>query len=211
LFPRLYPIVDTAVSTRSKIPPTAIAEALLDAGVQILQYRHKGPFTRSRYEEAESIATLCSAKQVAFVMNDRADLARLLNAGLHIGQDDLPFDAVRRILPDQPIGFSTHNPAQFAAAPAAAGYVAYGPVFATGSKENPDPVVGLDGLAQAAATKRKHQPLVAIGGIALESAPSVWKAGADSIAVISALVPEGATPSTIREIAKEWLSAASMV
>lgn len=210
MLPRLYPIVDTAVATKSGLAPLTIAEALLSVGVQILQYRHKGTFTRDRFQEAEAMANLCLAARVPFVVNDRADIACLLNAGLHIGQDDLPFEAARRILPVQPIGFSTHNPEQFAAAPEAAAYVALGPVFTTGSKENPDPVVGLNGLAQIGRRKRANQPLVAIGGITLAAAPDVWVAGADSIAVISALVPEGATPSTIREIAGQWLSA-SMV
>jgi thiamine-phosphate pyrophosphorylase len=210
LLPRLYPIVDTAVATKAGLAPLVIAEALLDAGVTILQYRHKGTFTRDRFAEAESMAGLCANQKVPFVINDRADIARLLGAGLHIGQDDLPFEAARRVLPDGPIGFSTHNPEQFAAAPAEASYVALGPVFATASKENPDPTVGLEALARIAATKRADQPLVAIGGITLQTAPSVWAAGTDSIAVISALVPEGATPFTIREIAREWLSA-SMV
>jgi len=209
LLPRLYPIVDTVVAAKSGLSPVDIAAALLEAGVTILQYRHKGTFTRNRFEEAETIAALCAGRCVPYVVNDRADIALLLDAGLHIGQGDLPFEAARRVLPTQPIGFSTHNQKQFEAAPEDAAYVALGPVFTTGSKENPDPVVGLIELARLAA--QKSHPLVAIGGITLETAPSVWNAGADSIAVISALVPEGATPSIIREAAQKWLAVASMV
>jgi thiamine-phosphate pyrophosphorylase len=209
LLPRLYTIVDTAVSDRAGLSPVTVSQAFLEAGITLLQYRHKGTFTRQRFAEAESIGKLCQSFKAGFVLNDRADLALLLDAGLHIGQEDLPFEAARRILPHNPIGVSTHNQTQFEAAPATASYVALGPIFATGSKENPDPVVGVAELTRLAA--RKRAPLVAIGGITLELAPSVWGAGADSIAVISALLPANATASTIRQTAEQWLSAANMV
>ncbi len=197
------------MATRVGVSPVDIASALLDAGVGILQYRHKGIFTRDRFDEGASIAGLCESAGAKFVVNDRADIALLLGAGLHLGQDDLPFDEVRRIFPTGPIGYSTHNETQFADAPAGAAYVALGPIFATVSKENPDPVVGVAELRRLALLKRA--PLIAIGGVTLEWAPQVWAAGADSIAVIGALIPESATGSTIRAEAGRWLAAASMV
>ncbi len=122
-------------------------------------------------------------------MNDRADLCLAADFdGVHVGQDDLSPDAVRKIIgPDRWLGVSTHNPEQLAEADkTSADYLAIGPVFATSSKENPDPVVGLEGVRRARALTRK--PLVAIGGINRANALSVMEAGADSVAVISDLV-----------------------
>ena len=170
-----------------------------------MQLRHKEHYSRSVFADAEAVAALCRSAGVQFVINDRADIALLLDAGLHLGQDDLsPADA-RRVLGNQrPLGFSTHNESQLRAALLEpADYLAIGPIFATGSKQNPDPVVGLGEL-------RRLRPLVngslvAIGGITLENAASVYAAGADSIAVISALYPMPASKSTIRQCAEQWL------
>jgi thiamine-phosphate pyrophosphorylase len=137
---------------------------------------------------------------VLFVVNDRADVALLLNAALHLGQDDLAPSDARRILPAASvIGFSTHNEQQLRAADAEpVDYLAIGPIFATASKQNPDPVVGIDGLRTLRALTEK--PLVAIGGITRESAPQVFEAGADSIAVIGDLM------SDVRARAAEWIA-----
>ena len=124
-------------------------------------------------------------------MNDRADLCLAAAFdGLHVGQDDLSPDAARSIIgPDRGLGISTHNPEQIAVADQTdADYLAIGPVFATASKANPDPVVGLEGVRRARALTRK--PLVAIGGITRQNARSVIEAGADSVAVISDLLPD---------------------
>ena len=209
MFPRLYPIADTVVAGRAGLSPVLIAEALLEAGVKIMQFRHKGAYTRDRLAEAQTIAELCASAGAMYVINDRADIAALLHAGLHLGQDDLPLELARRILTEGPIGLSTHNAVQFAAATARArtlDYIALGPIYATGSKENPDPVVGVEELRRIAAGKRVS--LVAIGGITLQRAHAVLEAGADSIAVISALIPCGvATKAIIRDIASEWQAA----
>ena len=183
-----------------------IAEAFLEAGVKIMQFRHKGAYTRDRYAEAAMIAKLCASAGARYVINDRADIAALLHAGLHLGQDDLPIELARRILAEGPIGLSTHNAAQFAAADAA-DYIALGPIYATESKENPDPALGVEELRRIAASKTK--PLVAIGGITLQRADAVRKAGADSIAVISALIPNGGatTRAMIRDLTAEWQAA----
>jgi thiamine-phosphate pyrophosphorylase len=188
--PAFYPIVSSI----------AAAEGVLRAGAKILQYRNKEFFSRTAFEEASRIAELCRQANSLFVVNDRADVAALLNAALHLGQDDLAPSDARRILPAPfIIGFSTHNERQLRAGDAEpVDYLAIGPIFATGSKENPDPVVGLDQLRAFRALTQK--PLVAIGGITRELAPLVFEAGADSIAVIGDLLPDP------RGRAREWLA-----
>jgi thiamine-phosphate pyrophosphorylase len=134
------------------------------------------------------------------VVNDRADVAKLLGAALHLGQDDLAPSDARRILPASSIiGFSTHNEQQLRAGDAEpVDYLAIGPIFATGSKQNPDPVVGVDRLRALRALTQK--PLVAIGGITRELAPQVFQAGADSVAIIGDLFPN------LRARAEEWIA-----
>jgi thiamine-phosphate pyrophosphorylase len=178
--PPFYPILDAAAGLGA-------AEALLQAGARIIQFRHKGFFSRKEFEEAERISKLCRTAGALFVVNDRADIAKLLDAGLHLGQDDLTSSDARRIVRAETIiGFSTHNEQQLRAGDMEpVDYLAIGPIFATTSKQNPDPVVGLDRLR--ALRKLTQKPLVAIGGITLESAPQVFEAGADSVAIISGL------------------------
>jgi len=206
--PRLYPILDTASLARLGLELEAAAEALLEGGARLLQLRHKGHFSRGLFARAERLAALCRQAGALFIINDRADIAALLDAGLHVGQDDLPASEARRLIgPRRPLGLSTHNPAQFAAALAEpADYLAFGPVFPTASKENPDPVVGLDWLAELA--RQAHaagRPLVAIGGITRQSALQILAAGADSLAVIGDLLPDPATPQSLRTRVQEWL------
>jgi len=182
ILPAFYPILDAETANGG-------VEALLEAGAGIIQFRHKGFFSRKEFEQAETIAKLCRAANALLVVNDRADIAKLLDAGLHLGQDDLaPADA-RRILPaPSVIGFSTHNEQQLLAGNSEpVDYLAIGPIFPTRSKLNPDPVIGLDRLR--ALRKLTPKPLVAIGGITRELAPRVFEAGADSVAVISDLFP----------------------
>ncbi len=133
------------------------------------------------------------ADSTRLIMNDRPDLAQLAEFdGVHVGQDDLSPDRARRVIGQRLwLGVSTHNPEQLAAADqGSADYIAIGPVFATASKTNPDPVVGLEGVRIA--RKLTHRPLVAIGGITRANCRSVIEAGADSVAVISDLVREPA-------------------
>ena len=203
--PRVYPIIDTATLARLELDPVQAAAAMLEAGAAILQFRHKGFWSREIFAQAEQIAALCREAKAAFIVNDRADYAALLNAGLHLGQDDLlPTDARRVIGDTATIGFSTHNPEQMRAAAAGpVDYVAFGPVFPTISKERPDPTVGLEGLhAVRALTNR---PLVAIGGITQENAIQCWAAGADSVAIITGLLPSPCNPAAIRNRVTEWL------
>lgn len=181
------------------------AEAILEAGARILQFRHKEFFSRMVLEDAERVARLCQQAGALFVVNDRADVAMLLEAALHLGQDDLPPQEARRIMPrGRIIGFSTHNAEQLRAGDLEpVDYLAIGPIFATGSKRNPDPLVGVDQLRVL--RPLAHKPLVAIGGITRETAPSVFQAGADSVAIIGDLYARPLTKATLRARAEEWL------
>lgn len=206
--PRLYPILDTAALARGGLEPEEAAKAMLEAGAGILQLRHKGPFTRRLLEAAKSIGAMCRQYGARFIVNDRADVALLADAGLHVGQEDLPPAEARRLLgPTRLLGFSTHNPQQLEAALAEpVDYVAFGPIFATASKQNPDPIVGLAQLPELAA--RAHaagRPLVAIGGITRARALDVLAAGADSLAVIADLYPDPCTADSLRRRVREWL------
>lgn len=165
------------------------------AGVTLLQYRDKSGNAPAMLANARALLEICNAAdrrtstQVTLIMNDRADLCLAAGfAGVHVGQDDLsPAGARKTIGTERWLGVSTHNPSQVSAADeTTADYIAIGPVFATASKANPDPVVGLDGVRQA--RKLTSKPLVAIGGITRQNCLSVIQAGADSVAVISDLV-----------------------
>ncbi len=209
--PRVYPILDTASLAVRGIALETAAAALLEGGAGILQIRHKGHWSRAVFDAARGVAALCLERGAVLVIDDRADFARLLPAGLHVGQDDLsPRDARKLIGPDALLGFSTHNAAQLAAAEGEpADYLAIGPIFATGSKLNPDPTLGLDALRSLRGAVSK--PLVAIGGITLENAAEVWRAGADSAAVIAGMLPDPATPRSLRERMEQWRQLATTV
>jgi len=203
--PRVYPILDTQLLSAKACEADVAWSAWIDGGARILQFRHKGQWTREVFGQAERMALLCREQGVIFVVNDRADMAKLLEAGLHVGQQDLaPHDA-RDLLGDEALlGFSTHNPLQLKAANTEpADYLAIGPIYATTSKRNPDPVVGLDGLRRCRALTTR--PLVAIGGITRETAGAVFAAGADTVAVIGDLLPETCTGINLRCRMEEWL------
>jgi thiamine-phosphate pyrophosphorylase len=202
--PRLYPILDTELIERRGCRLEAAAEAMLEGGAAILQLRHKGHFSRRIFEQAERIAELCRRAGALFIVDDRADIARLLGAGVHLGQEDLAPQLARKILgPEAVIGYSTHNAEQLeAAATEPVDYVALGPIFETSSKQKPDPVVGLEQLEAWRPLTRR--PLVAIGGITRANALAVLEAGADSVAVISDLVPEPCTAEGLRQRMEQW-------
>jgi thiamine-phosphate pyrophosphorylase len=191
--PRLYAILDRTPD--SPLALAAIARELLAAGVTLIQYRNKQGTAAELLSDARELKRIASANvqqhEVRIIMNDRADIAIAAGLdGVHVGQDDLSVEGARvLLLLPKMVGVSTHNAAQLEAADAtSADYIAFGPIFATGSKANPDPVVGLDGLRQARAKTKK--PLVAIGGITLENCRQAIDAGADSVAVISALTKD---------------------
>jgi len=168
------------------ISETECAEKLAAAGVRLLQYRNKRVSARELFESSKRLSALLMPQGVTFVVNDRADVALAAEAsGVHVGQEDLGAEAARSVIGDgKLLGVSTHNLEQFKqAAATSADYVAVGPVFSTSTKANPDPVVGIELIRQVRSLTDK--PIVAIGGITLERAAEVIRAGADSVAVIS--------------------------
>jgi thiamine-phosphate pyrophosphorylase len=202
--PPIYPILDTESLARRDCPVERAAEAWMEAGAGILQIRHKGHWSRDFFQTARRIAEAARSCGAMLIVNDRADMAALLGAGLHVGQDDLaPPDARKVIGADAVLGFSSHNAEQLRAADAEpVTYVAFGPVFATASKLNPDPVVGLAQLRYVRGLTDK--PLVAIGGITRERAGMVFAAGADAVAVIGDLLPDSCAVEALRERMDEW-------
>lgn len=225
--PAVCGIVDGEVLARKSLPMSIAAEALLEGGLRWLQFRWKGSYTREVYAEASRISEHCRAVGALLMINDRADIALLLDAGVHTGQDDLPPLEVRRIAGrDRIVGVSTHNEAQFVEALGApVTYIAIGPMYATLSKERPDPVVGTTELARLcrmlpagvegslphgrgsvdSSRAGFDGPVVAIGGITRERAPDVWKAGAGSVAIIGDLYPDHCTKAAVRARAEEWI------
>lgn len=193
----LYAIVDPSLSGR--FHPIELAEAILSGGCAVLQLRDKRKNDRATLELARELAARARRRGVPFVLNDRADIARLAGAdGLHLGQDDLPLEDARLVF-DGPIGRSTHDTAQVERAVREGhALLGFGPIFPTRSKENPDPVQGVEGLAAAVA--RAGVPIVAIGGITLENAPAVVAAGARLCAVIGALASAEDPEAAAREL-----------
>ncbi|HZP33650.1 MAG TPA: thiamine phosphate synthase [Candidatus Acidoferrales bacterium] len=207
VFPPLYAIIDAALLKTSEL---SFAEMMAESGVELLQYRNKRATSRELFAASQSISARLSAIARAgsyaprFIINDRADIAVFVNAqGVHMGQEDLSVADARAVVgPDRWVGISTHTLQQLDAADkSSADYIAFGPIFATGSKENPDPVVGLEGLAEA--RQRTRKPLVAIGGITLERAADTFRAGADSLAVIRDLIASENPAARARLFLKE--------
>jgi thiamine-phosphate pyrophosphorylase len=187
--PRFYPILDAGRFPAAGALLAAAVEFQV-AGVKLLQYRNKKASARLILSDALELKAQLGAT-VRLIMNDRADLCLAADFdGVHVGQEDLSPEGTRRILgPHRWLGVSTHNPEQLRDADASpADYVAIGPVYATSSKERPDPIVGLEGVRRARELTRK--PLVAIGGITRGNALEVLGAGADAVAVISDLLPD---------------------
>lgn len=203
MFPALYAILD-ATPDQPADALESLARTLAAASVQLIQIRAKRVPPREFQKISKSLV-IHAPGGVRIIINDRPDIAAIVGAsGVHLGQEDLPADAARKICPSpQWVGVSTHNLKQLRVANAtSADYIAVGPIFETLSKENPDPVVGLDLLRAARQITRK--PLVAIGGITVQSAAEVFRAGADSVAVISDLM----TAADPAQRAREYLAIA---
>lgn len=200
--PKLYPVTDTRLSGLSHAEQVA---RLIDGGATFLQLREKRHSPRDFYSEAEEALGIARARGARLIINDRVDIALALRAdGVHLGQDDLPPEAARRVLGSRAIiGFSTHNLEQArAAARLPVDYIAIGPIFPTSSKDDPDPAVGLEGLSRVRRVTGTI-PLVAIGGINRENARQALDAGADSVAIISHLLSQ---PSQITDRTRELLN-----
>jgi thiamine-phosphate pyrophosphorylase len=186
LFPALYAILDP---TFAPAAPVDFALKLASAGVELIQLRDKRATTRKLYSQAAALSARLSPLGVRLIVNDRPDIAAMVGAGgVHVGQEDLSVEAARRICGSSRwVGISTHNLEQFHDANrTSADYIAVGPVFPTAAKENPDPVVGIDFVR--AVRRLTSRPIVAIGGITTDSAAEVFRAGADSVAVIRDLL-----------------------
>ena len=196
VWPRLYAIADASFGD-----PVRLAEALFEGGARLIQVRNKDGSSRDLFLQVEAILRI-APPDARVIVNDRADVALVARAsGVHLGQNDLPCRAARGILgPSHIIGVSTHNLEQaLQAENEPADYIAVGPVFPTRSKANPDPVLGLEALRRICARVRK--PVVAIGGITLESAKAVFDCGATSAAIISDLLKS----SDIANRTRDWL------
>jgi len=186
VFPRLYAIIDPTLLTTSEL---VLAETLAGSGVELIQYRDKTASSRRYFETSRQLADVLGPRGVRLIINDRPDVALLSGAaGVHVGQEDLAVEDARTVIGSgRWVGVSTHTLEQLAAADrTSADYVAFGPIFQTSTKQNPDPVVGTELLLKARRLTKK--PLVAIGGITLDRAAEVYRAGADSLAVIRDLI-----------------------
>jgi thiamine-phosphate pyrophosphorylase len=202
ILPKIYPITDARLTGLSH---TAQVEKLISGGAKLIQLREKNAAPNEFYEDAGAAIEIARRSGVKIIINDRVDIALALSAdGVHLGQDDLPPAKARQILGEKAlIGFSTHNIRQaIEAVKMPLDYIAVGPVFATQTKENPDRIVGVEGVRKVRRAIDDF-PLVAIGGIDPANFREVFQAGADSLAVIkSVLFP----PEKIEENLQIFLS-----
>ena len=187
--PKIYPITDRRLSGLSHAEQV---NRLIDGGAKLIQLREKRLSPKQFYREAVEAIEIARIAGAKIIINDRVDIALVTKAdGVHLGQDDLPPEQARNVLgPEAIIGFSTHNVGQAVqAANKPVDYIAAGPVFATLTKDKPDPTIGLAELRVISEAFRDI-PLVAIGGITAENAQSALDAGADSVAVVSYLITD---------------------
>ena len=194
----LYIILDPSVCPAR--PLVEVLTAAAEAGASLFQYRNKTASMKEAYVEALALRQAAAKAGVLFIVNDRCDLAVAVDAdGVHLGQGDLPLDMAKKVMgPDKLIGISTHNPYQVREATAGKpDYLGFGPIFKPGSKQDHDPVVGLEGLR--AMRSLTSLPVFAIGGIQIDQVRAVMNAGADGVAVISAILKATDTRETVRE------------
>jgi thiamine-phosphate pyrophosphorylase len=187
----LYAIVDVGTLDARRLDPVAFTGAVLVAVPAAIQLRAKDMPSREVMALLRQLAPMCHRARVPLVANDRPDLAIFTGCDMaHVGQNDMPIDRVRRLAPGLGVGVSTHTLAQLDAALATRpAYVAFGPVFETSTKKDPDPVVGLAALRTAhARALAAGIPLVAIGGITRERARELVGL-VEAVAVVSGLLP----------------------
>jgi len=198
--PRLYPIIDLEVS---RYPMEFLLQEFAAAGLPWVQLRDKKANSRQLFANAQRLVELARRDGLTAIVNDRADIAWLSGAdGVHVGQEDLPVEHARKIVgPEKIVGYSTHNLAQaLEAEQSSADYIAIGPVFATTSKANPDPIVPWEDLREI--RRRVEKPMVAIGGITSQNAAQLFDIGLDSVAVIRDLVSAPDIRSKISQFLK---------
>lgn len=193
----LYVILDPLASG-----PKPLGELLREAaaaGARLFQYRNKTDSSLTAYRQALHLRQVAADMQALFIVNDRCDLALAVEAdGVHLGQDDLPLPLARSLMgPDKLIGISTHRePDVQSAIAGGADYLGFGPIFSTASKRDHEPVVGLEGLRRIRTLTRL--PIFAIGGITADKVAAVVEAGADGVAVISALAQASDVAAAVR-------------
>ena len=183
----LYVILDPSVCPAR--PLVEVLTTAAEAGASLFQYRNKTASMKEAYVEALALRRAAAKAGVLFIVNDRCDLALAVDAdGVHLGQGDLPLDMAKKLMgPDKLIGISTHNPYQVREATAGKpDYLGFGPIFKPGSKQGHDPVVGLEGLC--AMLSLTSLPVFAIGGIQIDQVGEVMRAGANGVAIISAIL-----------------------
>ena len=186
-FSGLYIILDPSVYPAC--PLVEVLRASAEVGATLFQYRNKTASMKDAYREALALRQAAVKAGVLFIVNDRCDLALAVDAdGVHLGQGDLPLDLARKVMgPEKLIGISTHNLDQVRMATAGKpDYLGFGPIFTPGSKQDHDPVVGIEGLR--AMRSLTSLPVFAIGGIHLDQVRDVMLAGANGVAVISAIL-----------------------
>jgi len=185
--PTIYPITDTSISGLSHRDQV---NQLIEGGATLIQLREKRASPREFFQNAREALSIARSAGVKLIINDRVDIALAIGAdGVHLGQTDMPVEATRRLLGDRAIiGVSTHNMNQVQeAVRLPIDYLAFGPIFPTATKENPDPIVGLTELARIK-NLVGSLPLAAIGGISAEAIREVLMSGADAVAIISAVL-----------------------
>jgi thiamine-phosphate pyrophosphorylase len=183
----LYLILDPSVCPMR--PLIEVLRTAAEAGCTLFQYRNKTASMKDAYWEALELRQAAAEAGVLFIVNDRCDLALAVDAdGVHLGQRDLLFDLARKVMgSDKLIGISTHNPDQVREATIRKpDYLGFGPIFTPGSKQDYDPVVGLEGLRVM--RRLTSLPVFAIGGIQIDHVRDVMRVGADGVAIISAIL-----------------------
>jgi thiamine-phosphate pyrophosphorylase len=195
----LYVILDPSVSSGRSL--TDVLKGAAAGGARLFQYRNKSPSMKEAYAEALPLSHLARDLGATFIINDRCDLALAVEAaGVHLGQTDLPYDYARKVMgPSKLIGLSTHTAEQVQEAERLKpDYIGYGPIFKPGSKQDHDPVVGIEGLRQIRSLTAL--PIFAIGGIQVDDIDNVIRAAADGIAVVSAVLTAPDVTSAVRAI-----------
>lgn len=202
-FSRFYLIVDDHWALRCSL--LEVLQQASEAGVKLVQYRNKTGSMKQAYEAALALRKVAAEKGMTFIVNDRCDLALALEAdGVHLGQGDLPLLLARKVVGQKMlIGVSTHNPEQVRLATAeGADYLGFGPIFSTRTKANHEPVVGIQGLAGVRSLTTL--PIIAIGGIVPGSVPALQGAGANGVAVASAILEAVDRPRVLTEFMAQF-------